>query len=40
MEFICFFMGLCVFAISAGIWGYWDYCREIKKAVILEAVIG
>ena len=31
MELIYFFIGLGVFAILAGIWGYWDYRKNIKK---------
>jgi hypothetical protein len=31
MELIYFFIGLGVFAIAAGIWGYWDYRKDIKK---------
>jgi hypothetical protein len=31
MELIYFFIGLWVFAIACGIWGYWDYRKGMKK---------
>jgi hypothetical protein len=31
MELIYFFIFLGVCAIGAGIWGYWDYRKEIKR---------
>ena len=31
MELIFFLIGLGIFGIIAGIWGYWDYRRELKK---------
>jgi hypothetical protein len=40
MELIYFFIGLLVFAIAAGIWGYWDYRKEMKKTVNMEAIAG
>jgi len=33
MELIYFFIGLGVLAIAAGIWGYWDYYKEVKKTL-------
>ena len=32
MELVYFFIGLGVFAIIAGIWGYWDYRKSINKS--------
>ena len=31
MELIYFFIGLGIATLIIGIWGYWDYRKNIKK---------
>jgi hypothetical protein len=33
MELIYFFIALGIFAIGAGIWGYWDYHKGVKESL-------